>query len=495
MQPFNKPRRGTARSLPLALIAPLALTAPLLLLAGCPATQPDGPDSVPTSPLDGSEVTLTVVNDPAIARSAERLRGEWSEQTGGRFHVAEVTPDALFAAAVMPGDAVILPSSLLGAVAEREWLGVLPADAQPANTAADPPANRSAVFEALRRGEAVWGTNVVAVPFGSPVFVCYYRADLLEQLNLSPPRTWDEYASVARQLTDAVPDTESWSAVVEPLGPGWAGLVLLARAAAYAKHRENYSVWFDMNTMAPLIAGPPFVRAMEELVEAAKLGGVESLELDPDGARRAFWSGRAGMVLSWPTAAADIAPGPDASFSVGFAELPGSMKVYNVSRNRWDDRAEGECPQVPLLGIAGRLGVIRHDSANPEAAMALLCWLSGNQWSPTVCAKSPATTLFRQEHLAGPSKWVESPISPEAAAQYAATAERSLGRGWWVTALRIPGRDAYLAALDQAVHSAVRGEATAQEALDTAAATWRATTDSLGLDRQKTAYRRSLELE
>jgi multiple sugar transport system substrate-binding protein len=141
------------------------------------------------------------------------------------------------------------------------------------------------------------------------------------------------------------------------------------------------------------------------------------------------------------------------------------------------------------------LGVIHRDTAHPEAAMALLCWLSGSHWSPTVCAKSPATTLFRLEHLTAPANWVESSVSPEAASQYAATVHASLGRRNWVTSLRIPGREAYLAALDQAVHAAVRGEATAQEALDAAAASWQATTESLGLDRQKTAYRRSLGLE
>ena len=43
--------------------------------------------------------------------------------------------------------------------------------------------------------------------------------------------------------------------------PGWAGLMLLARAAPYAKHRDNYSTWFDAQTMEPMIANPPMVQA------------------------------------------------------------------------------------------------------------------------------------------------------------------------------------------------------------------------------------------
>ena len=63
---------------------------------------------------------------------------------------------------------------------------------------------------------------------------------------------------------------------VEPLARGWAGLVLLARAAAYAKERDNYTTLFDEKTLEPAIAGPPFVRALEELVAAAKLGPADA---------------------------------------------------------------------------------------------------------------------------------------------------------------------------------------------------------------------------
>lgn len=484
---------GSAR---MRLSVTLLLAGTLSFLAGCPGPQPGAPEPGVAPPLAGSELSLIVVDDPAIARSAERLRGEWNSQTGGGFSVTETTAEELLATASLPGDAVILPSALLGAVAEREeTVPSLPR----ALVAGFPDEQRgewSDVFEALRRGEAVWGAKEVAVPFGSPVFVCYYRADLLEQLDRPPPRTWDEYPAVARLLAEANPGTKPWHGAVEPLGPGWAGLVLLARAAPYARHRENYSVWFDIQTMAPLIAGPPLVRALEELVEAAKLGPADTLELDPDGVRRAFWAGRAGMALTWPTAAADDLP-PDLSdkLRAGFAELPGSTEVYNVSRNRWDERLADECLHVPLLSIAGRLGTVTRGSAHAEAAQELLMWLSGSHWSPTVCAKSPATTLFRQEHVSASAAWVEPPASSDAAARYAAVTAAALGRRVWVTALRIPGREAYLAALDQAVHAAVRGEATPQEALDAAAESWRATTDSLGLDRQRTAYRRSLGFE
>ena len=43
-------------------------------------------------------------------------------------------------------------------------------------------------------------------------------------------------------------------------------------------------MFFDYLTMEPLIAGPPFVRALEELVTAAKLGVAAPDQMTPEAA-------------------------------------------------------------------------------------------------------------------------------------------------------------------------------------------------------------------
>ena len=151
---------------------------------------------------------------------------------------------------------------------------------------------------------------------------------------------------------------------VEPLARGWAGLVLLARAAAYAKERDNYTTLFDEKTLEPAIAGPPFVRALEELVAAAKLGPAEQLDFDPAAVRAEFWKGNTAMAISWPTGARTLTPGPSPEKvegripPAGFAELPGATEVYRTSSKSWEPRSDdaGQC--VPLLGVAGRMGVV-----------------------------------------------------------------------------------------------------------------------------------------
>lgn len=500
-QPPNPPRPGVLRFPPAACRLLPASSCLLILLAGCPDSPPD-PDRT-----QGVDLRLVVVDDPELAAAAGQLRGEWNALTGGALQVDAITERQLDGAEPLPGDAVICPAHQLGPLAEQRLVTPIPKELLQGDLA-----ESGRRFELLRLREARWGEDVLAVAFGSPVLTCYYRADLLEALGRKPPKSWAEYQQLAELLADRTRlpqtaetdatgnaaaagsdlsgDAAGWCGTIEPLGPGWAGLVLLARAAPYAKHRANYSALFDIQTMAPLVAGPPFVRALDELVAAAKVGSPGQLKYGPAAVRAAFWEGRCGMALTWPTAAGKV-PAKQ-NIPVGFAELPGSTEVYDVGKQEWDVRAEDEDPHVPLLTIAGRIGVVGTKTARPREAFQLLLWLSGRQFSPQVCAASPATTLFCQSHLESPRNWVERPISPSAARQYAELTEVTLQRQQWLSAPRIPGRSQYLSALDDAVDQAVGGEKTPAEALHQAATRWHEITQQLGVDRQKAAYLHSL---
>jgi hypothetical protein len=140
------------------------------------------------------------------------------------------------------------------------------------------------------------------------------------------------------------------------------------------------------------------------------------------------------------------------------------------------------------------MGMVTARSQWPEPAFHLLLWLADTQRSRQIGPASPATTLFRRSHLESPRMWVEKQVPAAEAAQYAATLKKTLSGEHRMFALRIPGRAEYLAALDDAVHRAVRGDQTPEESLAEAAAQWRTITDRLGPDQQRQAYRHSLGL-
>jgi ABC-type glycerol-3-phosphate transport system substrate-binding protein len=488
--------------------------------AGDPVPEDQGP------PERSVHLRLLVVDDPALAVAIDQLKGEWNAQTGSTFEVAQATKLDLSDSGPPEADAMIVASWQLAELGIRSWIVPVPAaitDDRPQGSVGTGGAAREGgwaeIFPLVRAREAAWGNRIFAVPFGSPVLTLYCRADLLEKLGAKPPRNWTEYLKLARLLEDrgklgefAPPEGAPWLGTMEPLAPGWAGALLLARAASYATHRANYSAVFQLETMEPLIDGPPFVRALEEQVEALGKTAAEHLRADPGDVRRAFWAGRCGMAITWPSSAQrDARPTPSENpkgsptdgkdakaegreIRLSLAELPGSTEVYNIASQAWETRRVDEDARVPLLGVAGRLGVVTTRCAWSDAAFRLLAWLSGQPSSRAAAAFSPATTLFRQSDLRFPQVWTEANFPPALAAQYALLTQQTLSREQAMFALRIPGRAEYLAALDEAVQQAVLGRQKPLDALRQVKLRWQEITSRLGLDRQREAYRRSLGL-
>ena len=306
-----------------------------LAAAGC------GPEKPATSRPAGTaadvEIKLLVVDDPAIAEAVEQLRGEWKARTRSTIAIRQAKAADLVDAEKPgePFDAVIYPSALLGTLAERGWIAPLPAD-----YAANDELAWSDTFELVQIAATVWGPKPRAVSFGEALFVCYYRADLFERFKKHPPRNWAEYHELAaffhdrKNLEDAAPAAEAaWSGTVEPLAKSWGGRVLLARAASYARHLDNYSTLFQVTSMEPLVDGPPFVQALEELVADARFGPSARLELEPAAARERLLAGQAAMALAFPGHAGGKPNESDRQkLAIGFVGLPGSPKVYNIAR-------------------------------------------------------------------------------------------------------------------------------------------------------------------
>lgn len=485
---------GTSGAAPGAVVSLLLAVS---LLSGC-SSQEATPKTPPKAGLapPGSTFRLLVVDDPALAAALGQLGGEWTSQSGYALKVEERTAAAVTASETLSAEAILCAPAAMGVLAQQGRLRPIPDP-----LLRDEQGGWNDIFPLLRSQELTWAGKPVAVAFGSPLLVVYYRADLLEKLGRKPPKTWAEYQRLAAWLTDrknlgdAAPAAEQpWQGALEPLAPGWAGKTLLARAAAYASYRSNFSVLFNIETMEPLIEGAPFVRALEELAATAGSGDVPALKLDPSGVRTAFWQGQCGLALSWPTAAEPVAATPGESLRVGFLAIPGAPEVYNVSNQSWERRREGEETRVPLLAMAGRVGVVPKDSPWPETSFQLLLWLS-KQWGAQLGAASPATTLFRATHMKAPSLWVEKQVPVTAAADYSERVADTLSGEQRLSVLRIAGGEEYLAALDEAVARVVRGDQKPPEALREAATRWREITERHGLAEQRQAYRASLGLE
>ncbi len=458
-------------------LLPLLFALPILAAAGCP--KPEDADKGPAGPPPGATLRLLVVDDPLLAQSIGYLQSEWKAQSGVALEITDVSSDDFDAQNAPKTDVVIAPSWMLGPATEARWVVPLPERIVQNNES-----DWSSIFPQIREHEIARAGKSMAVPFGSPVPVLYYRPDLLDEAGLKPPATWAEYVKAATALGDAP--------TAEPLAEGWAGLTLLARSASYATHPDNLSTLFRISTMEPLIAGAPYVRALEELVATADPA---SLDMDPAAARTAFWQGKAPLAITWPTAAGEELADVEPDLPAGVVELPGSPDVYDFGESTWERRDKESDGRVPLLASAGRVGMVTTTSQWPDASLQLLLWLTDEKWSASVCTQSPNTTVFRNSHVSMVSGWVEPPMSDDAAQQYGEAVATALERQERLFALPITGRPQYLAALDEAVRAAVKKEKSPQEALDGAAEQWKQITEQLGVDQQKAAYRASLGLK
>ncbi len=470
-----------------------------LAVCGCPGQRPSPPTQTVAPPA--APLQLLVVDDPALA---EAIQQQWKARAEGALEVRNLSSAELVdpRRKRLAADAVIYPSGLIGELAERGWIMPLSDDAM-----GSPEFARRDVFDHLRQHETVWGEQTYAVPLGSPTLTLIYRPDAFEKLGVKPPETWQQYGELCERLSKsrellagaengAGDGAGDWHAVAEPLGPGWASQVLLARAAVYARHRSYFATLFDLQSMDPLIASPPFVKALEDLVAAAKFGDPDSTKLTPADVWKSLGSGRCAMGLTWPNAAEASASGELASPTrpglLAAAELPASGEAYHVGDKQWQTRESTETGHVALLSVSGRLGSVVKGSSRSSAAASLLVRLSSAEWSKDVSPRSPATTLYRSSQIPFAKAWTGESFSAEGATAYGELVQQVLGQTLSLDSVRLPGRTRYLAALDEAVHAAIRADRSPAESLIEAANQWRKITQDLGLENQRRAYWRSL---
>lgn len=483
----------------LRILGSLTVACLCSMMVGCNnrSSEPVGKAESSENKPDQGPLRLCVVDDPEFA---EAIETQWAARAETPLEVRRITATELLAEKSLNTDVLIYPSRYLGELAERGVIMVLPPEALKERDF-----EWSDILELVRLRETAWGEKTYAVPLGSAPPVLWYRPDLLRAAGLEVPRTWPEYLEATRRLSDrdalraaSVDATGAsdrpWSGTLEPLRKDSAVDLFFAHAAPSVRHRSQYSTFFDFRTMEPLIAGPPFVEALEQLMELAKLSPA-STGLGIDQVREAFVRGECAMAIAWPSRAEPQVRDLPQPRQVAFAELPGSDRAYNASDKKWESRRAEESPFVPMLGVAGRMGSITRESPRARSSLNLLRLLASSEWSSEVSPRSRATAPFRQSHRSQAANWIDEGLDGASGDTYFAALQSANTRPQYLLTLRLPGRDEYHAALADSVEAAVRGELAPQAALEQVAARWREITEKHGIEKQRQAYRRSLGLD
>jgi ABC-type glycerol-3-phosphate transport system substrate-binding protein len=471
----------------------------MLLLAGCLAKSAPDQKALKQG-FSGQEIELLAPKSLNLPTFWEVLLQEWSSQTGASLKFVEFAENPENAAvpaqaereAGSGGRLILFP---LNQLCELEpQLSPLPIS--------DLQLDSRDIFKGLRERVLTRDRQLVAFPLSAPVLVCYYRQDLLRTARGKAPETWDEY----QELVDSL---EKWApglVAVEPLGAEFRATTFFARSLAYCKHPENYSVWFDIDTVKPTLTTAGFIEGLERAQQTwAKLPAAVAT-YSPADCRQLVLSGKAALAIGWEPQSADLvsrstsnegSPPPQRieGIQLGICRLPGSRRVFNRNSKKWDTLPAGTVHSPALCGFSGMAaGVIlpRQNGGDAAAANLLISLTSTALFNEAFSAlpKGPC----RESQISIASNWFGPELSTEESSQYTDAVAQSLRDPQLVAQLPLLGAEEFRQAASMALEPLLKGEADPQQTAAAMQKSFEAIIERLGTDAIRDSHRRGLGL-
>jgi ABC-type glycerol-3-phosphate transport system substrate-binding protein len=316
------------------------------------------------------------------------------------------------------------------------------------------------------------GPSPAFLPITSPTPVLGIRVDLLEAAHRNLPETWEQYDRL-------VAEVEVWApglVAVEPRGDADLPTLFLARAVSAATHPEQLSVELDVSSGEPLIATPPYARALEELVAISPHLSADARSLSAADCCDALLDGSAAVGIFWEThVTSRTDPSADRSRSaaadhgqIAFLPLPGRNEVYDRDQREWVVPAGGRLNRPALCGFAGLAVAVTNQGTEQEQKAAWDLWrLLDNYQSEGTIPAIPGRLSVRG--------FLERPatrLTPAERQSFEQAVYRSLQNPQMACEIPAPGHARLRAELGSALAAALDERSSAQQALETAKAAW-----------------------
>ncbi len=418
----------------------LVVFALVIMMVGCPANDSVESAKAAKTPKKKSAVRLTILvqDDEDLARSIQRLRGEWQEHSGGDL---SVVPYPLAGGKSLPDhlnvDLVVFSSRFLGELCEDNAIREVRSSVL---------RNEELIFEdffpLLRTREMSYGKKLMALPVGCPV----------------PLMALAEGTSVS-ECRLVLPDSEKDIA-----------LSYLAWAAPYVIHPSREATLFQVDGEGKLrtkISQEPFVKALEDFLLAVNRKSDKTCE------------------IIWPDHRLSEEPSELTRVSL----LRPTDLRFSPLENSWETIPDRELP-VPLLASRGQLVAVTTQSKNAAVAFRFMSWLVSPANCRLLSTSGTKVANPRGSFAKSSDDWIGSDRTRGKLC--AGSLADSLRANQALTVPRIPGIDTYLAKLGASIKKSNEKSITAQEALADAAKQWDQITEDLGNSNQVESYQRSL---
>ncbi|API55041.1 sugar ABC transporter substrate-binding protein (plasmid) [Rhizobium leguminosarum] len=339
-----------------------------------------------------------------------------------------------------------------------------------------------------------------------------YRADYFTDADLAKawkdeghkgewgvPKTWQKVQEVTKFLKGkTIGGMEAIGYLDAPKAWGGFGFYFLgSRATAYAKHPDDKAWLFDVDTMKPRINNPPWVRAIQDVIDALPSESGDQLNADPGTtAFQQFLAGTGSMVSWW----GDVGSGARTSDTsvigdtVAFDILPGSDDVYNSKTGQWDKLPSGpnHAPNMAYLGWGVYvMARVDSDEKKKKAAWSAAAHLGGKDLALWMAAYPSGFQCYRKSQF-DTKEWVEAGYDEAFISNYLASQSNSYNHPNAAIEPRIPGIFQYYSVAEDELAKVFAGQMTAQKGADAIAVAWEKITDQLGRDKQIALYKASL---
>lgn len=277
---------------------------------------------------------------------------------------------------------------------DQAWLGQLApyaADLRPLQDRADlayPGYDAADLLPELQQTLARDGDRLIGLPFDAPLFVLFYRRDLLAGLGLAVPRTLDEYQAAAAAIQAA------HAPQIYGTAGQWAAghYALLCESSAWIWGHGGAFYGADGR---PTIADAQAEAGLRRMLDLGRLMPPGVAGWDWWDAADSFMRGEVGLMLFWNSFMPLFADSglSQVAGKVGVAPLP-----LGVSTRPAAACGFGERPGLGRMG--GSTLAISRDSRSPEAAWLFLQWAGSPSVHTRAAATSGATPIRRGSYAA-----------------------------------------------------------------------------------------------
>ena len=462
-------------------------------------------------PFEGVEVNVLTFTGPQIAEPLQRRAPDFQALTGAKVNVTIVPFSDLYQKILT--DMATGTNAFDAFVFAPQWMVdyIVPGYLEDLTdrVAADSAIQWDDIAPFFRDFSATYGGRIFTIPLDGDFHMVYYRTDLLEQEGMNPPETWEEYVEIAsffhsKDLNgDGDPDYGSCISKKRNAQAYW--FIYSIGSAFIQSQGTSQGVFFNTETMEPLVNNEAFAAALDVYKETTKYGPPDELNLDVGDTRSLFVAGRCALSMDWGDIGT-LAIDPTTSVmqdKVGAVILPGSTQVLDWATGTLVACDETTCPyatngvnHAPFAAYGGWSGGINAGAA-PEvkdAAYAFFSYMAQPaQSNVDVTIGKTGFNPYRTSQFLNRQAWVEAGMSPKAAADYLGAIEGSLASPDMVLDLRIPQNQRYQQiVLDTAISQFLAGEITREQCMQQIYDGWEEITDELGRDSQLEAYRGTL---